>query len=256
MVAPIVAGSLIAGGASLLGGLFGGRSQSRADQSNAALQREFAQKSIQWRVDDAKAAGIHPLAALGASTTSAAPSYVGANPASGLSRAGSRVGQAIAGQGQNTANIENTKASTDLIRQQILASRQAMALEAANRTQDFQDVQPATPAQVHPSNLLPRDTATGSTVIKNAIPPGTPQEMLEQEFGDIAQLSPNNISRWYKYLQNTRQVGTLADVKMILDSWRRKGINQKLERKMRAAEKRTRPGAYEYMFKNRRYYGN
>lgn len=45
-------------------------------QANADLQREFAQKGIRWRVEDAKAAGIHPLVAVGAQTHSASPSYV------------------------------------------------------------------------------------------------------------------------------------------------------------------------------------
>lgn len=40
---------------------------------NAALQREFAQKGIQWRVEDAKKAGLHPLFALGGSVASASP---------------------------------------------------------------------------------------------------------------------------------------------------------------------------------------
>lgn len=44
---------------------------------NAALQREFAQHGIRWKVEDAKAAGIHPLAALGASTHSFSPISVG-----------------------------------------------------------------------------------------------------------------------------------------------------------------------------------
>lgn len=34
-------------------------------EKNAALQREFAQSGIQWRTADAKAAGIHPLFAMG-----------------------------------------------------------------------------------------------------------------------------------------------------------------------------------------------
>lgn len=40
---------------------------------NLSLQREFAQNSIQWRVNDAKAAGIHPLYALGAQGSSYTP---------------------------------------------------------------------------------------------------------------------------------------------------------------------------------------
>ena len=47
----------------------------RNEQNTIALhqmanQREFAKHGIQWRVDDAKAAGIHPLAALGSPTRS------------------------------------------------------------------------------------------------------------------------------------------------------------------------------------------
>lgn len=44
---------------------------------NIALQKEFAQQGIQWKVADAKAAGIHPLAALGANTTSFSPVTAG-----------------------------------------------------------------------------------------------------------------------------------------------------------------------------------
>lgn len=46
------------------------RKQREANERNEALQREFAQNGIRWKVADAKAAGIHPLAALGAQTTS------------------------------------------------------------------------------------------------------------------------------------------------------------------------------------------
>jgi len=42
---------------------------------NAALQREFAQNSIRWKVNDAKMAGIHPIYAIGAQGTSFSPMY-------------------------------------------------------------------------------------------------------------------------------------------------------------------------------------
>lgn len=45
--------------------------------SNENLQREFATMGIQWKVEDAKKAGIHPLAALGAQTHSYQPATVG-----------------------------------------------------------------------------------------------------------------------------------------------------------------------------------
>lgn len=40
---------------------------------NEALQREFAQNGIRWRVEDAKAAGLHPLAAIGAAGAGYSP---------------------------------------------------------------------------------------------------------------------------------------------------------------------------------------
>lgn len=46
-------------------------------ERNEALQREFAQQGLRWKVEDAKAAGVHPLAALGASTHSYSPVTVG-----------------------------------------------------------------------------------------------------------------------------------------------------------------------------------
>lgn len=92
--------SLIAAGTSLLGGLLGRDSQQRANELNAqnaanniALQREFAQNAIQWKVKDAAKAGIHPLYALGASTTSFAPVSVGASGNDPLASAMSGMGQ-------------------------------------------------------------------------------------------------------------------------------------------------------------------
>lgn len=42
---------------------------------NYEAQKEFAQNGIRWRVADAKAAGLHPLAALGASPLGFSPSF-------------------------------------------------------------------------------------------------------------------------------------------------------------------------------------
>jgi len=66
------------------------RQQERAD--NIALQREFAQNGIRWRVEDAQAAGIHPLAALGAPGTSFSPISVdGSGGDSGMAQMGQDV---------------------------------------------------------------------------------------------------------------------------------------------------------------------
>lgn len=81
-------GKLIAAGASLLGGMLGNKAQEKAQRQNMAheaamrkkeydQQKEFAQSGIQWKVQDADKAGVHPLYALGANTVSYAPQSIG-----------------------------------------------------------------------------------------------------------------------------------------------------------------------------------
>lgn len=49
--------------------------QERANDRNYEAQKEFAQNSIQWKVNDAKNSGLHPLYALGNNATSFTPSF-------------------------------------------------------------------------------------------------------------------------------------------------------------------------------------
>lgn len=75
--------SLLSGVLGIGGNLAGGKmtadSQARANRENIQYQKEFAQHGIKWRVQDAIDAGLHPLAALGAQTSSFAPSSVGSD---------------------------------------------------------------------------------------------------------------------------------------------------------------------------------
>jgi hypothetical protein len=71
-------------GAGLLGSVLGysaaksGQNLQRdINRENLQSAREFAQNSIQWKVEDAKKAGIHPLAALGTQSAYAPSSYSG-----------------------------------------------------------------------------------------------------------------------------------------------------------------------------------
>jgi len=58
------------------------RQQDLVNQRNYDMQKEFAQHGIKWKVDDAISAGLHPLAALGASGAQASPSFqIGAESA-------------------------------------------------------------------------------------------------------------------------------------------------------------------------------
>lgn len=63
---------------------------------NIANQKEFAQNGIRWKVADAEAAGLHPLAALGAQTSSFSPISVGLeSPKSDFGGMGQDIGRAI-----------------------------------------------------------------------------------------------------------------------------------------------------------------
>lgn len=74
---------------------FGAAATKGAAKKQIRYAKEFAQKGIQWRVADAKAAGIHPLAALGVSTA-AGPSLGAFVPDySGYGRAAEQLGQAV-----------------------------------------------------------------------------------------------------------------------------------------------------------------
>lgn len=87
-------GGIIKAGASLASSLFGNKSQDKSAKQNIRHQKEFAQKGIQWKVKDAKAAGIHPLAALGAQTHSFT-NVAGGSDYSGLAQAGQDLGRAV-----------------------------------------------------------------------------------------------------------------------------------------------------------------
>jgi len=79
------------------------RQQMSIHRQNMAAQKEYAKSGIRWRVHDANKAGIHPLFALGAQTTSFAPQSVGLDtptmqPSHSVSGGGDWAGLAEAGQ--------------------------------------------------------------------------------------------------------------------------------------------------------------
>lgn len=109
-VTAVAAGSAVLGAA---GSYFGGQDQARAQKKlakdNIALQKEFAKNGIRWKVADAKAAGLHPLAALGAQTHSFSPiaagDTTGPNALSALGDMGQNISRAMAAR-QTSAERE------------------------------------------------------------------------------------------------------------------------------------------------------
>lgn len=96
-----------------------------ANAQNAALQREFAQQGIQWRVADARAAGLHGLAALGSQPASASPSFVPADSGQDISRAagsGFSVLERLFSLRMQSAQVDNMELENMLLRRRIDAS--------------------------------------------------------------------------------------------------------------------------------------
>lgn len=137
---PLVTSAIISAGSNLLGGFFGERGASARNDASLefareqnALQREMAQFGIRWKVEDAKAAGIHPLFALGAPPFNPSPvSYQPSEPSFGMAEALSRTGQDIgrmihatrtADERLNSSidalRVENLGLQNDLLRSQI-----------------------------------------------------------------------------------------------------------------------------------------
>lgn len=81
---------------SIAGSYLTGKSNEKAAEANASIQRELAQNGLSWRINDAKKAGINPLAALGASLPSGNPVAVGTDYGDlGLGAAGQSISRAM-----------------------------------------------------------------------------------------------------------------------------------------------------------------
>lgn len=100
------------------GALLGKRSQDKTNRDTARLAREMAQYGIRWKVADAKAAGIHPLFALG-SSGSISPTLSSSSDAiaSGAAAAG-RALDSLRGKGRaktmHRANVDLIESQIDL----------------------------------------------------------------------------------------------------------------------------------------------
>lgn len=87
--------SAITGAAKVAGYFIDRNDRKKAAQANENLQREFAQNSIRWRVEDAQRAGIHPLYALGAPTIAGVGQSVGGGAVEALSSASQDISRAV-----------------------------------------------------------------------------------------------------------------------------------------------------------------
>lgn len=114
-----------------IGGLFGGSKGTdwtsiQLMREQQQMQKEFAQNGIRWKVADAKAAGLHPLAAIGAAGASYSPvSYAGST-----SGGGSDLGQSLKDMGQGLGRaVASTQTKEERVASAFELTRQRQEIE-------------------------------------------------------------------------------------------------------------------------------
>lgn len=99
--------------------------------ANERMQREFAQHGVRWRVEDAKAAGLHPLFALGANVSQASPNP----PMSFENRSGEILAEGFGRMGQNLSRAARAQGTPE---ERALQAAQLAAVGAATKRDEAQ----------------------------------------------------------------------------------------------------------------------
>lgn len=169
-------GSLVTLGAGLLSGAMGAKSSERAGELNYAAQKEFAQNGMQWRAEDARLAGLHPLAVLGSAGASFSPSFTGA-PGPDLSALGGLFDDmdSMKEQGQDTTRAQRasmTGEQREMQAAQIRNQQLQNALLEGQLAEQWGKVmgQPSNPPAPGPSKARPTPRSgqanTGEVVVR------------------------------------------------------------------------------------------
>lgn len=187
-------GEIVGAVGSLLGGLFGQSSADKQAEANRKMQLDAAQHGVEWRVKDAQAAGIHPLAALGMSPISLSPVSVG-DPAGTFSQIGQDVGRAAGAamtkpQAAQTVALEIARTQLDGLK----IDNDIKRAELASRVRRaFGPVSTGSPVVPLPG----ANTARGADVGGQTLPlpggasfvtsPTATSEEIERQYGDVVQ---------------------------------------------------------------------
>lgn len=146
------AGALVEGLFNLAGGALNDWSQAQQNELDYQRQKEFAQNSMQWKAEDAKKAGFHPLAALGTMSANYTPS---ASAGGGIGDALMNTGQAV-GRGVSRALNPETK-----------MNRRLMALQVRQeelKTKALED-------SLKKMGQAPQPAKAGASTVKNSVMP-------------------------------------------------------------------------------------
>lgn len=175
----IIAAAGITAGAGLLGGFLSSSSSKKAQRKAEAFERQ----RIQMTVADAKKAGIHPLAALGAGTAYTNPytSIPSGGMANAIGEVGQSLGQAAVDYGQAKKDKAAVRFETQMALKKfdldareteariglINAQKLQLAVQTKNYAQSPYNF--GVPGEFRPTNTVKRST-TPSPVSKDELP--------------------------------------------------------------------------------------
>lgn len=169
-------------------------------EKNIAQQRDFAQQGIRWKVSDAQAAGLHPLAALGSQVSSFSPIQVGSTSydpkTPDLRSADVKAAQLDMGSmGQNIGRAIDAGSTANERQANLMGavSRIATALDLEKASLDNELVRTqiaATRSQIGPPIPIPRPgparSVSGHAITEDDIkqkPEDAPQTAIVRPFG-------------------------------------------------------------------------
>lgn len=178
--------SAVSAAGSIAGGLISKNANENALATQTKLQREFAQNGIQWRVADARKAGIHPLAALGVQTSSYTPQVIG-------DTLGSAVGDAFGRMGQGLSRpIKASQTQFERNLQDAQITRISLENEGQGLKNEILRQQLASAVAVSNTGLPPASPGSGSSrsKIPNAIDAGQASPFLPKSIFNPQALEP------------------------------------------------------------------
>jgi len=146
----LLGAAAIAAAAAAAGSYFSKRDQAKAAARNAASQEHFARHGLQWKIEDAKKAGISPEFALGASTHSFAPTETGSDRGSIVADAGQNIARSVlATEDKGTRELNEALKAETLRGMRIDNDIKSTQMTSVNK--------PGNPAFPNPnfSNLVP-----------------------------------------------------------------------------------------------------
>lgn len=186
-------GSIISAGADLAGGLLNQNAAKEASKTDWKRTQKVLQNQIQWRVDDAVKAGLHPLVGAGISPSSGPPPSTVGDMGSSVSSMGNNLGRAVDAYMDPAAKVAAKAALLDLEQRQanidLTKAQLAGAQKALLTTGSTPGI--ASPIPVSPSSRK-GDKLGGGQVIGRGfdgqaftVPGGWNAEQYEQEFGEL-----------------------------------------------------------------------